>query len=132
MRSPGHPRQEKEDSLFNAISKNNITKVKKFIRTTANLDSQFTNKEVTPLYLAVQIGNLDIVEALLEANANPSLPRNDGSTPLQLASFKGNLEIVKAIIEKKDQDWNLPNLMFLALLNNKFDFLEEFYKQIYR
>ena len=128
--NPNLARIDGATSLHLAVQNGNLDIVKALLEANANPDL-VTNGGFTPLHLAVENGNLDIVKVLLEANANPDLATNDNITPLQLASFKGNLEIVKAIIEKKDQDCNLPNLMFLALLNNKFDFLEEFYKQIY-
>ena len=117
--------------LHLAAQNGNLDILKVLIEAKANPDLP-TNDGRTSLHLAIHNGNLDIVKALLKANADPDLATNDNITPLQHASFEGNLEIVKAIIEKKDQDCNLPNLMFIALLNNKFDFLEEFYKQIYK
>ena len=53
----------------------------------------------TPLSLAVNIGSLDIVEILLENNANPSIPDFSHTYPLHDAAKSGNVEIIKILLE---------------------------------
>ncbi|MGW1365314.1 ankyrin repeat domain-containing protein, partial [Streptomyces chartreusis] len=42
---------------------------------------------------------LAVVLVLLQAGADPNLPRPDGWTPLMLASYHGNIEVVRALVE---------------------------------
>jgi ankyrin repeat protein len=43
-------------------------------------------------------GHLEVVEALLAAQADVNKASNDGETPLHWASYKGHLEVVKALL----------------------------------
>jgi hypothetical protein len=51
----------------------------------------------TPLFLAVQNGNIDIVKMLLEAGHNPNEVNAEGLSPLGLAVTTDNLEIVQLL-----------------------------------
>nr|TKW39240.1 hypothetical protein SEVIR_1G165900v2 [Setaria viridis] len=54
----------------------------------------------TPLAYAVRSGTLDIVQYLLDHDANPDKPNGKGSTALHLAAAGGNCDIVKALLSK--------------------------------
>ncbi|WVZ75347.1 hypothetical protein U9M48_023408 [Paspalum notatum var. saurae] len=54
----------------------------------------------TPLAYAVREGSVDVVQYLLDHNANPDSPNGKGSTPLHYAAAGGNCEIVKALLSK--------------------------------
>jgi len=53
----------------------------------------------TPLYSAAQRGRLEIVNLLLEHNADVNKASDSGGTPLSAAAWCGHLEIVKLLIE---------------------------------
>ena len=53
----------------------------------------------TPLFTAVYMGKLDIVQYLIEHGADPNIPNNNNETPLYIASFSGRLDIVRYLIE---------------------------------
>lgn len=53
----------------------------------------------TVLYLASQLGHLEIVELLLKAKAKIDTPDEEGRTPLMEAAWKGHLPIVKVLIQ---------------------------------
>ncbi len=55
----------------------------------------------TPLHLACDIGNLEVVEWLLDRKADPNIPNFDGKTPLAKAAEFGDLQIVKLLVEHK-------------------------------
>ena len=44
----------------------------------------------TPLYVACQYGNIDIVKALLEQDADPEIANRNGYTPLMVAREEKN------------------------------------------
>ena len=52
----------------------------------------------TPLHLAIQNGNIEIVKILLENQCDFHAVNPDGLTPLQLATQTGNAEIVSMLL----------------------------------
>lgn len=57
------------------------------------------NDGATPLYLAAEFGNIDIVTLLLQADADVDAPMNNGKTPLAIASEKGHGTVVSALLQ---------------------------------
>ena len=55
----------------------------------------------TPLWIAAELGNVDIVHRLVEAGAfkNQEATHFDGATPLIVAACKGHLEMVRFLVE---------------------------------
>ena len=51
-------------------------------------------KGCTPLHLATKYGRTDIVEALLQAGADPTVTDSEGKTPLGLAEEEGQTNII--------------------------------------
>lgn len=54
---------------------------------------------MTPLFLAVYTGHEDVVQALLEANADPMKSFINGS-PLHICAERGFVKIAALLIEK--------------------------------
>ncbi|CAK4069136.1 unnamed protein product, partial [Aphanomyces euteiches] len=52
----------------------------------------------TPLMIAVSLGNIELVELLLNAHANIDATDNDGSTPIQIAAYHGQIAIVEKLL----------------------------------
>jgi hypothetical protein len=52
----------------------------------------------TPLHCAVAGGSLAVVDALLEAGADPAARDEAGYTPLLLAAERGDLDVVKRLL----------------------------------
>ncbi|MFL0584624.1 ankyrin repeat domain-containing protein [Solibacillus silvestris] len=44
----------------------------------------------TPLFIAIQHGNLELIKVLIKANANVNARDNKKQTPLMLAAERGN------------------------------------------
>ena len=78
----------------------------------------------TALHYSSDVGNLKIVEKLLNSNCNPNIKNNKNETPLHLASKKGFFEICKALIDNGallniyDSDQNSP-IHYVCINNNK-------------
>jgi ankyrin repeat protein len=55
----------------------------------------------TPLHLAAQNGHLDVVEFLVEQQAEVNAKETDGWTPLYLAAHNGHFDVVKFLVEQQ-------------------------------
>jgi ankyrin repeat protein len=58
----------------------------------------FSHAMLPPLHQAVQDGNLEKVQQLLERDTNINATTNSGLTPLQLADTSGNLAIFNSLL----------------------------------
>jgi ankyrin repeat protein len=67
------------------------------------------NNGSTPIYVAAEAGNVEAIEALLGAGANPNTPNNRGWLPIERAlNFEGYSKAVKALI-RGGANVNLPD-----------------------
>jgi len=81
--------------LHDAISKNDLDKVKELIQLGADVNLSSTNERLAPLHVAVQNNNEDIAKLLLQAGADIDGKDNDGFTPFIWAAFLGHLDMIK-------------------------------------
>jgi ankyrin repeat protein len=81
--------------LHEAIAAGDRTKVQELIRGAANVH-YIGNWGCTPLELAIELGNLDIVQDLLTAGAQVDF--GVGSAPLEMAVRTGKIDIVNILI----------------------------------
>ncbi len=58
------------------------------------------DEQNTPLQIAFQRDNIEIIMALLDRGADVNVSDKEGNTPLHLACEKGNIELVNKIINK--------------------------------
>lgn len=74
----------------------------------------------SPLLLAIDLGNYEIAEFLLDKGADPKKKNSEGRTILHLTALHNDFEIldlfsenqeVKSLLENKDQDGNTPLLL---------------------
>jgi ankyrin repeat protein len=103
----------------------------------AGADLHLSNKNgVTPLQVAVEAQNIDVVEYLLSKNADPSQCSNEAHSLLHIACDKNDLSLLRVLAEKCKMDlqladsikgapsllmtlvetWREPNLELLAYL----------------
>lgn len=78
----------------------------------------------TPLHIAVQSGNLEIVNYLIDQKAFINSKDNEGNTPLHIAVLNENSELTRCLIEKKSkinsQNKNGNTPLHLAALKGNF------------
>jgi ankyrin repeat protein len=56
---------------------------------------------MTPLYMASQEGNIEVIELLLKYRPDINLSNEKMSSPLYIASFNGNEDVVRILLEKR-------------------------------
>ena len=97
------PRSELRDAaeLLTAIRTNDIEKVNKIliVEKTLPIDGLFGDAQVTPLYFASAIGNLEIMWLLIKNGANIDKPTRFGFTPLMTAILNDKINSAKMLIE---------------------------------
>ncbi len=91
--------------LHQAVRVGDLKTVKKFIEEGVPVDKpdarlNSTIKDETPLMIACEKGNVEIVRYLISKGANVNAKDSLGGTPIILATVKGHVEIVKILISK--------------------------------
>ena len=79
-----------------AIQYQNVRAVERLLNYGADPNSGDSS---TALISAIQSGNHEIFEVLLEAGADPVSPAGDGTTPLHVAAEQGDLEFAQRLLE---------------------------------
>jgi ankyrin repeat protein len=91
--------KDKQTPLAIAANFNKKEIVKLLIDKGAELNNVDENNNDTVLNWAVFLGYTDIVELLLNADANPDIPDKFGRTPLMYAVMKKQLHMVRLLVE---------------------------------
>lgn len=86
-------------SLFDAIKTRNVKSVCDFLSQGLNANEKNNDYSSSPLELAIECGDRDIVKLLLDAGANVHGENDYGITPLHRAVFHADLEIVELLLD---------------------------------
>lgn len=113
------------DSLFESIehSQYEVTKCLLFDGVDSNVKNQFGS---TPLYCAINRRDVDMINVLLEYEADPNIRNNDGVAPIHLVcgNIHWPIQMVKNMI-KKSPDINIQDnngktpLHYASGINNR-------------
>jgi len=88
-------------NIHAAVLSGNLEAVKQHIKAGTDINEKDAMSGSTPLISAATFDKIEIVKALIDANADLSLKNNDGATALHSASFFGRIEIVQMLIDAK-------------------------------
>lgn len=91
---------KEQERLFIACKQGNIEEVNNLIKK-VNINEK-NNLGHTPLMIAIQNRQKEIVKLLVENGAKITEKCLNGWTPLMFAAYHGNLEIVKLLLKNKD------------------------------
>ncbi|MEC4885764.1 MAG: ankyrin repeat domain-containing protein [Scytonema sp. PMC 1070.18] len=83
-------------SLYSIIKEKNIAKIQEIIQSGVDINRIDEESGWTPLEIAVNEGDIEIINTLLEAGA---LVQEGSSTPLHLAACNGSTEVVNLVLE---------------------------------
>ena len=100
--------------LWDAISENDLPRVKNLVRRGANVSGRHPENGRTPLGQAALLGNIEVGKFLIEKGARVSGSNRDGNTPLHVAAFLCEFEFVELLLKhgadrnKKNGDGRIP------------------------
>lgn len=100
--------------LWDAISENDLPKVKDLVRRGANVSARHPENGRTPLGQAALLGNVEIGKFLIQRGARVSGSNRDGNTSLHVAAFLCDFEFVELLLRhgadrnKKNGDGRIP------------------------
>ncbi|MFC1781833.1 ankyrin repeat domain-containing protein [Planctomycetota bacterium] len=89
--------EESTPSLLGALTNGDIEQIKLLISQGADVNTKTGSQGQMPLHLAIQWGNTEIAELLIDSGADVSATNTRGLTPLHLA---GSKEIAELLIAK--------------------------------
>lgn len=95
---------ELRKAILTAISRQNVKRLKWFLRHKANFD--FVEGGQSPAIVAAETGNSEVMQLLIYNRVNVNVVAPDGRTPLQIAEANGfvrTAEIIKFAQEHLDQ-----------------------------
>ena len=88
------------EQLREAAIHGRLDEVKELLQSRADLESRRDYLKLTPLHLAAVWGHIDVVQFLLEMNANVETTDERGYAPLHLATDQGHIDVVQFLLEK--------------------------------
>jgi len=83
-----------------------------------------SHERITPLWVACQNGQIEVVKFLLQNGADPNISNNFGCTPLIIACFEGHFEICSLLLENSDINAQLTDgntALHLAVEKNNLE-----------
>lgn len=95
--------------------KEHIDKLLDLIAKSTPEEVNYADNKITCLHLAVQIGNADVVEALLSKGANVNAINDRGVSPLHTAIIKNQPEDVIKVLLDNGADYNMEEANFSAM-----------------
>jgi hypothetical protein len=98
IKQKGGNQEEKDDYLLDAIRMDEADKVTRALNNGADINRANSAGD-TPLYVASEIGHVEVVRILLENGADINRAESNGQTPLMIAVDSGHLEVVEVLLE---------------------------------
>lgn len=117
-------------ALYLAAQSSHLDVAKALIHAGAVVDARLYQIGVTPLFIASERGNLELVDLFLKHGANVHVRNWNGITPFAMAAISNNLKVMEMLraagahVDTKDNDGNSP-LLNWALQGEKFETLEK-------
>lgn len=90
--------RSKEEEFISYIQNREYEKINRFITNNEDIDFDVENKN-TPLFYAIDVGDIKIVKLLIEHEANIYGLNSDLETPLHIAVQGNHVEIVRLLLE---------------------------------
>ena len=72
---------------------------------------------ITPIHLAAQNNNLEMLQFLLSFSGNPNAPDNSGKTPIHAAALNGHFDVVQLLMSTTDTPNAFDSTGFTPIMN---------------
>lgn len=92
----------------------------------ALMSNKYGSEKNSLLHLAVQTGEIEIVDAILKEEIDIDIVNNKGLSPIYLAAEKGHLHVVKLLLKKGA---NYTHVLHLAIKSNNLELLKTLFKE---
>lgn len=89
-------------ALFNAIEKGRIPIIRSMIKTGVAKMAAQTSHGLSPLMAAAKVGNVEIINLMLEHGCNPWRKNPDGHTALDIATAEGHEDCIRVLRHKME------------------------------
>ena len=100
MAARGAESDKPTKSLLDAAREGDLEQMRRHVARGSKLDAPDAYGMYTPLKCVVEGRNIEGVQILLDAGANPNVKDRDGMTPLMIACNAGQKEIAEALLAK--------------------------------
>ncbi|KAL3728073.1 hypothetical protein ACJRO7_032771 [Eucalyptus globulus] len=104
-----NPNAETDDNitpLLSSVAAGSVECLKLLIQAGASVN--ISAGGATPLHIAADNGNPEIINCLLDAGADPNIMDEDGLKPIQVAALRGNRAAVEILFSKTTQVHSIP------------------------
>ncbi len=88
-------------SIFDALSSGDVEQAKAMLKKNPALANAKDESGQTPLHIAVQMDDVDLVELLLENTKDVNVPDEEGVTPMHLAAQSRQKDVAELLLAKK-------------------------------
>ena len=92
----------------------------------ALMSNKYGSEKNSLLHLAVQTGEIELVDAILKEEIDIDIVNNKGLSPIYLAAEKGHLHVVKLLLKKGA---NYTPVLHLAIKSNNLELLKTLFKE---
>ena len=89
-------------ALFNAIEKGRVHLIKSMIKTGVAKMAAQTSHGLSPLMAAAKVGNVEILNLMLDHGCNPWRKNPDGHTALDIATAEGHENCIHVLRQKME------------------------------
>jgi len=89
-----------EQDIFSLVQSGQVEKVREALKTDPKLVHATGRSGLTPIFLAVSTGNLDMVRLLIENGAAVRVGDNNLRSPIHFANWAGSREMIDLLLEK--------------------------------
>ena len=87
-------------SIHDYITRGDESQIKHWLSACGDMD-EMDQKRRTPIYVAVQMGNMTAAKMILKKGCNTNIPNEDGLYPLQLAIYNKNMKLAELLLNHK-------------------------------
>lgn len=105
--NPNSETDENITPLLSSVAAGSLECVEQLIQAGANVN--ITAGGTTPLHIAADFGNSDLINCLLRAGADPNATDEDGQKPVQVAATRGNRSAVDILLPLTTPIQSIPS-----------------------